>query len=449
MEKVAAMRVLIASAAVLWLPGFVLSRLLGIRFQQPENWAVPIGLSLAINAVAAQWLHLAHLRLTGESLVLTYGALTVLALLLGTTAFGRSGANQGQRHGLKKPGQGTGALQFRLTVRHCLASLTSPKMRIKIALPLVVAATLLLRFAQVGDLALPAWVDALHHTTIVKTIQSEQQLPDTLAAYGDVPFYYHFGFHVSAALFASIVAIEAQQAVLVVSQILNGLIVLSVFGLAQRLTRSRITALTAAVLTGAVSTMPAYYAAWSRSTFTIGMLLLPIAMATLWDVCETTTWRHIVCLVLLGAGLLLSHYVIVAYFLCFVPVALSFFQRCHAASNAICRSQRMRAAVFAVFGGLLLDAPWLFRIAPHIIPQAGVCTGFGPMPQRLQVLQERLVYLWRLIGQPRSLTIAAIAVSMALIAIRRNRPSAVLVYWVGLLLLLGQQFLCQISPFRV
>ena len=73
---------------------------------------------------------------------------------------------------------------------------------------------LILRFYQIKDLVLPAWVDSLHHVLIVRILLEQKQIPLSLKPYVDVPFYYHFGFHTIAAIVAQLTNLSPEKTVL-------------------------------------------------------------------------------------------------------------------------------------------------------------------------------------------------------------------------------------------
>ena len=176
---------------------------------------------------------------------------------------------------------------------------------------LLIAFVLLLawRFYQIRDLVLPAWVDSLHHTLIVRLILENGGLPDSLAPYMDVPFSYHYAYHALTAAFAFLTRMPAEQAVLVLGQVLNALVAVSVYRLGTALWADWRRAGTAALLVGFVFQMPAYYVTWGRYTLLTGLVLLPLAMAVALDIAnKERSNQRLVKLAVLTGGLLLSHY---------------------------------------------------------------------------------------------------------------------------------------------
>ncbi len=66
---------------------------------------------------------------------------------------------------------------------------------------------------------------------------------------------------------------------LLLGQVFNALSVLAVYLLATSLTKDRLAGLFAALVTGFLSSMPAYYASWGRYTQLVGLLVLPVCAA--------------------------------------------------------------------------------------------------------------------------------------------------------------------------
>ena len=181
------------------------------------------------------------------------------------------------------------------------------------------------RFFQVRGLAFPPWVDAPHHVLIIRKIMETGILPADLNPYLPVPFYYHFGFHVVTALFAGISGLPLEKAALAMGQILNAAISLSVYSLGRVVWSDPRRAGVAALLSGLVSQMPAYYATWGRYTLISGLVLLPLAMAALLETRGAgRDKRKIVLLMILLAGTVLAHYF--AGFLFFLFVLVFFGQ---------------------------------------------------------------------------------------------------------------------------
>jgi len=451
MEMLGLVRIVGALVAVLWLPGYAALRLLGIRQGNPEYWAMPIGLSIAINALLAQWLDTLKVRLSSPVLALLFAALATIVCLVEITTLRYTRRQSGrppttERDALYMRDEIDGAERQRPTARMSLFGVP-PRALFAVSLFLVAATTLTLRYLQASDLVLPAWVDGLHNVYIVQTILEEGKLPESLALYG-TPFYYHFGFHVSTAIFASITGMVSERAVLVFGQTLNALIVVGVFGLAQRLTQRRRTALAAAMLTAGFSRFPAEFVASSRFTFVTGILLLSITLASLWDVSHRPSCRNACVLGLLTAGLVLTHYVIAVYLFCFVLVWLAHCLRKWTSRNREHLFRSLSAIGLGLLSVVLLDAAWIWRIAPYILGKVGARTDYAAQ-DLWRPFRERIAHLWRFVNNPVDITILLFALVASVLILRRKQTISILVYWVGLLTLVNQQLFWDFQPFTM
>jgi len=420
------LRVTLAAVAVLWLPGRVMAETFNCPDRHRINLATSMGLSMAGTPLAAMFLSLLQIRVNRTSLISVY-ILCGAVILLKRVA----------RHR---------AFLSRWRPMLSWSGIFSHNWSREIWLLVVFIATLALRFIQIRDLVLPAWVDSLHHTFIVQTIRDQGQIPDNLVLYTSIPFYYHFGFHTLTAAFGELANLSSPQAVLIFGQILNASVVFSVYQLAVQLTYRRDVGIAAAILTGLVSQMPAYYVSWGRYTLLAGMTLLPIAMSAAVEI-----WRNpgrfqggLLLVPLLG-GLILTHYLTAAYYFCFL-LAL--------ALTEVIGSKRdqkwygiLVLSAWSVLG-LVIVAPWIIRVFPYVTPFVRVQTiasaGFpGPTS-----FLNRAGYLWHLVNRPRSWAILFLALPVAVVSLARRRLTRVLVVWGVILGVLSNEWLCQVWPFR-
>jgi hypothetical protein len=306
-------------------------------------------------------------------------------------------------------------------------------------------AIFLWRWVQIRHLALPAWVDSVHHALLVRILLEQGRLPDTWGPYlPQVPFFYHFGFHLSAVSLAKLGGLDVGRAVLWVGHLWQVALAASVYGLGLTIwrtpppesTEGRIPlahqkALAATLLVGFVSQMPAYYAAWGRYTLLAGVTLLALAMtaalsrrwALLTGLIVAVAVTHLYALLLLGlflAGLFL-----------------------------LAPSMRMRLLPAGSLG-LLLAAPWLWRVISNSYA--------APAQIGMEETGYSLDYMLYLLGPARNYTVLALALlgvlSILAVAIRARRGSgaqppagllALSIYALLLILLLGPW---QFGPFR-
>jgi hypothetical protein len=242
---------------------------------------------------------------------------------------------------------------------------------------LLIFALVAWRLYQAHSLDLPAWVDPVHHTLIVRVIFENGGIPPDYLPYIPAPFYYHYGFHLMAALFAFWSQLPAHDAVLWFGQVINAVVALSVYRAACAFSvdptraeqepgqgyrpRAVATGIAAALLTGFVFQMPAYYLTWGRYTLLSGLILLGPALAAVWEAwrepARRDAWPRIA---LLLAAMSLTHYfavILIGLFL--APLGV------WGVVQAI-RSAERRAALLRMVlwcgAGILLVLPWLWRV---------------------------------------------------------------------------------------
>lgn len=203
------------------------------------------------------------------------------------------------------------------------------------------------RFYQVRHLALPAWVDSVHHTLLVRILLEQGTLPDTWGPYlPTTPFYYHFGFHLSAALLAKITGMTGLalgDAVLVAGQLWQVLLVLALYLLARTLFLAHEPVLIAALLISFVAEMPAFYVSWGRYPLLAGATLLIGAMAA------ATARRWLLLTALTALTAITHHYTL---FLLALFVAISW----------LLRPEARRPLFLSSLTAALLVSPWLWRV---------------------------------------------------------------------------------------
>ncbi len=152
--------------------------------------------------------------------------------------------------------------------------------KIDLALLVIFLFALGLRLSTVRDLAVPAWVDPVHHTTIARLIVEQGAYPESYDPFvSATTASYHPGFHATVAALHWLTGLELDRAMLLLGQILNALIVPAIYLLTTSLTRSRKAGLFSALIAGFMTPMPAYYTSWGRYTQLAGLLALPAAAA--------------------------------------------------------------------------------------------------------------------------------------------------------------------------
>jgi hypothetical protein len=189
------------------------------------------------------------------------------------------------------------------------------------AMLVLIGFTLWLRFVQIEQLALPAWVDSVHHALMIRVAAERGQAPLSLAPYMPVEqLPYHWGYHVFLAAVMQVARLDVPTTMLWSGQVLNALHVLTCGALAAYLWRKPWAAVVAGVVVGALSTFPAYYTSWGRYTQLAGLLLLP-PLAIAWrEALRTASLRWYISVAVLLAGLSLVHFRVLIFALCLLAI---------------------------------------------------------------------------------------------------------------------------------
>ena len=299
------------------------------------------------------------------------------------------------------------------------------------------------RLFQARGLLLPNWVDSQHHYMIVRTILENGGLPETMVPYLDMPFYYHYGFHAVAALYTAISGLEIGQAIIILGQVLNAVIGLSIYALGKALWKDWRPAGLATLLVTFVTRMPAYFLSWGRYTLTMGMVFLPLAMGMALRLIRKPHRKvDIAALALLTAGVLLSHY--------FAGLLLALFLVILACVHFLPRLQRMLTAMAGLSGiiagaglGFLLALPWLLRVAHYSALSVGVESNFASLVNG----SGNAAYIWKLLGPASNYALLVPAIIGLVIALARSKYSTFSI-WSLIVAVLILPWSINLRPFR-
>lgn len=250
------------------------------------------------------------------------------------------------------------------------------------------------RFWQARDLVLPNWVDSQHHVLIVRKMIENAGLPSTLEPYLPGPFYYHFAFHSLTAFFSVLSGLDPAASVLVLGQVINACVSLTVYTLAKQLGKDWRIGLLAAIFVTLVTKMPGYYLTWGRYTLLIGVMLLPVAMAEALRAWEShDRWWKLAGLSLLTAGVLLSHYFTAFLFILFLA-ALGLQWLVETIRNKSADWKQIASIAIPALVGLILASRWYYRI--FVYSSAASRPVFRVMES--ETLKTAWNYLYYLIG---------------------------------------------------
>ncbi len=408
-----ALRLLFSGFAVLFLPGYVLQRL--FFWKNPDllqSISLSVGLSLSIIPLIAELLFFLPWEPPPYTFLGTFLVLTILFLgfSLGSPFDKRAGRSN-----------------------------------LWIGIAGVIAA-IGWRFFQVKELVLPAWVDSLHHVLITRKFLDIGGVPENLAPYLPVPFYYHFSFHAVSACFSGLADCPPEQAVFLLGQLLNAMVALSVYRLTIVLLQDKRRALTAALMVAFITQMPAYYATWGRYTLLAGLVLLPLAIA------EAQSWIRnrqpgtFLRLALFTAGILLTHYfaaVLLALFLGLWILYVIIGESREPGTHVLSWLEKLASPLL----GVLLVTPWLLRMWSYA--RSYVQWGTSSPGDSIDQLYfpDYLGYLWYLLGPWRMYLLEVVA-GIGLAWAWKNGKTRLFALWTTLLFLGVLPWGIRLSPFR-
>ncbi len=290
----------------------------------------------------------------------------------------------------------------------------------------VLGLTLLVRLYPLGDLALTPWVDGPHHALIARKVLEANRVPDSYGPEVETPAFYHFGFHVQAALLARTTGADPAEAVGLAGQLLTAWSAVLACWLVREWTADPRAGLVGAGLAGLMLTFPGYLLSWSRFSLAAGLDLLPAVFLA------GRAWfrsdRAAGALGILLAGLALTHYRLLAMGGLFL-LLFAAFSRKDAGPWP-----RLGVRLGLTLGTFASALPWLFLAAGRFLFPAvrtAVEAGLNSDP-----------FPWDLVVRWPDGPVFLLAVGGLLAGLRRARPDALALG----LTLLGLGFLAGALP---
>jgi len=300
------------------------------------------------------------------------------------------------------------------------------------------------RLAQAEVLALPAWVDSLHHTLISRKMFEAGGLTSTLEPYLPGPFYYHYAVHAVSAAYAALTGLHPAETLLVVGQVISAGISLSIYALVRPLVKNWHWAAIAGLLAAFATKMPGYYLAWGRYTLLIGMLMLPLAMSEALQVVQGKQPRKAaIALTLLTAGTLLSHY-FTAFLLALFLVILALLWLVRSLKAKQFQWKELAALAVPALGGLVLVSRWYWRVFRYSL---GVFHPAVTLSAGAAGDVNQWHYYWTLVGPYSGYVVLALALIGALAGLFHQKTRG-LALWGMLVAFMALPLGLHIAPFR-
>jgi len=409
--------------AVVWLPGWLLIEFSGLRRQLDfgEQTGLAVGISLALVPVVTLWTSRFHLRWTRNGLLIIAAVLTILFCVRVVYSLLIPKIKQRHQGNLESADQIPEVQPTKKLIPW--ASLT---------LLLIFFFTLAIRLIMVRDLATPAWVDSVHHALITRLILSAGSYPSSYLPYWDfAPTAYHPGFHGIAAAFTWLSSLSLDRSLLILGQVLNALMVFPVYLLAKSFTKQASIGLIAAVMTGFITPMPAYYTSWGRYTELAGLLILPAAFVLVKLFIETPRsgvkyWLIPICGITAG-GLFMVHYRVVLFLGCLILLYMVVYSLGNKTAPFNRPVRVLSSVLILALAGILLVSPWLFQTVKNTVLPLISTSGSASIP----LFQDfSWAYLTAAIGK-QTLVLAGLGLVWGMV--RRERFAYLLLSWVVLL----------------
>lgn len=333
-------KTLITIFIMLLVPGWAILAGTGLwrRFEALERWILAIGLGIAFYPVLYYLVRalLPSLRMGQNKLIVLLAAL----FLFTAWCLRRDWRDQ------FKLGKYAGAFLF------------------------ILAATLLTRFWLAHNYPYPAWTDSLHHILITDLVGTTGKLPFDLQPYALTNLdQYHLGLYALTGSLQVLAEIPAHQALLWMTQTINGLCGLGVFLFLSRRV-SPLAGLAGMAVVGLFSFQPALYFNWGRFTQGSSQSLLLMAALTTWEAIRVwkEDWKvnRVPALALTGAsalliaGVFLVHFRAAAFLLPLIAIICIF-------EFALAIKSR-KQVVKTLFGIVVIAVLSIVLILPALLP---------------------------------------------------------------------------------
>ncbi|MFQ5872834.1 MAG: hypothetical protein ACE5JL_03410, partial [Dehalococcoidia bacterium] len=310
---------------------------------------------------------------------------------------------------------------------------------------IILLLSLSVRFLSVKDLLAPPGSDSYHHALITQLIAERGGIPDSYEPYAPIAsFTYHFGFHSLVVFYHWLSGTDVTRSVLIIGQLLNGLIPLSVFFCAVRFTKNNTIGLLSALIVGLLSVFPAYYVNWGRWPQGAGLVLLPIVLALTIECLEREERdaKALIVTSIVLSGLFLTHYRILIFYLAFMAVYLVYVLFCSTFGRGVDQENSSQVVEvllrFLIIGllALALTSPWVWRLFHS--PALGKLTETSIRPEGSFFSLARLGDACSFYSNYPLLALSVLGILWGLL--KREKLIILLLLWVGVLLLFSNPY---------
>jgi hypothetical protein len=417
---------------VLFLPGWLLLKFCCHQhsFDFGQRIGISVGISLATIPVVLLWTSTIGVPWT-KTVVMFFSGLLVAVWLIVVIRdqFFRRTLSGLKNLAIKINDSGSNVLTY--AFRKSASGLYIPTLLI-----IIFIISLAVRLIMVRDLVTPAWVDSVHHALITRIISETGTLPETYLPYLDLSATdYHPGFHSQLATFLLLSNLDIPSAMLLFGQVINAMMVISVYTFTKGLTNSEVTGIFAGLITGLFTPMPAYYTSWGRYTQLSGLLILPTAYI-LFTIAinykNKIRWINFPLLIaaLTISGLFLTHYRVTAFFILLIIAEFIINRFCTGPDDILTKWKVNRFIIYSGLGAIML-LPWLIQS----IPDTFLPSLLRPLPEETKWFSD---FSWRFLSTAlgkQALAISGLGLIWGLI--QKKRFVYLLLLWIVLLSILA------------
>jgi hypothetical protein len=327
----------------------------------------------------------------------------------------------------------------------------------------ILGMTLFTRVWIVRDLPYAAWSDGMHHAILTQLTAVNGQLPYTMAPYFPIPLgQYHLGLYALSGTVEWLAQVPAHTALLYTAQVLNGLCVVGVFLVLDRMS-GRLGAIVGATVVGLVSFQPAFYVNWGRFTQVAAQAILLVAWLVTWQTLKV--WRqhrarsaprsvliwYTVAASVLNAAVFLLHFRVAVLYLPLLAIVVAW---------EIYRALKERQIGALLGGTLAVGIVSLLLISPAVweAMRIYVQTRAAPPAVSMATAEDLArahdayyvfpIQTWPVLAAPLWLMVLSV-ISAVFAAMRRNKLALVVILWTVSVLLIGGVYLLKVPLLEV
>jgi hypothetical protein len=173
---------------------------------------------------------------------------------------------------------------------------------------LILISLLALHLPLLNNIILPAYSDSpIHYQIIVQILNPSEEINTRLSIGNIFVNYYHFGFHSLTAWLSSITGIDPAKAISLIGQISLVLASISIATFTFILTKNKLGAISAGLLSVFGWSMPAFAVNWGKFPALLSIALVPIVLGYAISILEVKNKKTLLLFFFLLIGIVVIH----------------------------------------------------------------------------------------------------------------------------------------------